>query len=213
MTAPAGMDILIGPAWTGRFRGPNCVIMVAQQSAPPSNQAVVPFLFYGFAALTVLSAWGIVAGRNIVRMAVYLLLTLAGVAGFYFMLSAEFLAAIQLIVYAGGTLILIVFGVMLTSRHPTAHIIATGWERVLGVVVATVLAVLLLIALAGTPAWPTTGLGTSIHAGGAGVAGYSSVQTIGKALLSGYAVPFEVGGVLLLVVMIGAAYMARRRTR
>ena len=75
-------------------------------------------LFYLFAAMAVVSAIGVVVSRNIVRTAVCLLFTLLGVAGLYFLLHAEFLAAVQLVVYAGGTLILIIFGVMLTSKSP-----------------------------------------------------------------------------------------------
>ena len=75
-------------------------------------------LFYLFALMSAASAIGVVASRNIVRTAVFLLFTLTGVAGLYFLLNAEFLAAVQLVVYAGGTLILIVFGVMLTSKSP-----------------------------------------------------------------------------------------------
>ena len=61
-----------------------------------------------------------VISRNIVRTAVCLLFTLIGVAGLYFLLHAEFLAAVQLVVYAGGTLILIIFGVMLTNNRRSA---------------------------------------------------------------------------------------------
>ena len=93
---------------------------------------VQTILFYVFALLVVLGAWSVMLSDNIVRMAVYLLLTLGGVAGFYFMLNAEFLAAVQLIVYAGGTLILIVFGVMLTSKNPFLQLRVKGWERVIG---------------------------------------------------------------------------------
>jgi len=75
-------------------------------------------LFYIFALLSAASAVGVVVSRNIVRTAVFLLFTLLGVGGLYFLLSAEFLAAVQLVVYAGGTLILIIFGVMLTSKSP-----------------------------------------------------------------------------------------------
>src|SRR5215510_15923184 len=75
-------------------------------------------LFYIFAIMSAASAIWVVASRNIVRTAVALLFTLVGVAGLYFLLSAEFLAAVQLVVYAGGTLILIIFGVMLTSKSP-----------------------------------------------------------------------------------------------
>src|SRR5881394_820577 len=83
-----------------------------------SNETIAAGLFYFFAALAGVSAIGLVVSRNIVRSAVCLLFTLTGVAGLYFLLGAEFLAAVQLVVYAGGTLILIIFGVMLTSKSP-----------------------------------------------------------------------------------------------
>src|SRR5205823_10116782 len=75
-------------------------------------------LFWIFALMSAGAALGVAISRNIVRTAVFLLFTLTGVAGLYFLLNAEFLAAVQLVVYAGGTLILIVFGVMLTSKSP-----------------------------------------------------------------------------------------------
>lgn len=156
-------------------------------------------LFYAAAALVVVSAWAIVISGNIVRMAAYLLGALAGVAGLYFLLAAELLAAIQLIVYAGGTLILIVFGIMLTQRTPFARLESGRWERVAGLIVASMLAGLLLAAALLTPAPMPPAPG-----------GVASVEGFGRALLSQFLVPFEVAGVLLLVVMVGAAYMARR---
>src|ERR1051325_8426262 len=83
-----------------------------------SSATIQAVLFYAFAAMSACSAIGLVLSRNIVRTAVCLLFTLVGVAGLYFLLAAEFLAAVQLVVYAGGTLILIIFGVMLTSKSP-----------------------------------------------------------------------------------------------
>jgi NADH-quinone oxidoreductase subunit J len=165
-------------------------------------------LFYAMAAVLLLSAWAIVLSQNIVRMAVYLLLTLAAAAGFYFMLGAEFLAAIQLIVYAGGTLILIIFGVMLTSKNPFMLLKAATWERFVGVLIALVLAGLLLLAMVNT-----TGPREVQQAATDLSGGHTQVAAIGRALLSEYLVPFEVAGVLLLVVMIGAAFMARRRAK
>ena len=179
---------------------------LAQQSAA-SLDSVAPFIFYALAGLTCLSAWAIVLSQNIVRMAVYLLLTLAGVAGLYFMMNAELLAAIQLIVYAGGTLILIIFGVMLTSRNPFLQLKAQGWEIGLGVAIALAIAGLLILATVNTQ------LDTSEIAGtvGLGAKGYTQVQAVGRGLLSRFLVPFEVAGILLLIVMIGAAFMARKR--
>src|SRR5687768_6641309 len=96
-------------------------------------------LFWAMALLAGLSAMAVVISRNIVRMAVFLLFTLMGVAGLYFMLAAEFLAAVQLVVYAGGTLILIVFGVMLTSKSPSARFQPKPGEIVVAVSVGAVM--------------------------------------------------------------------------
>src|SRR5215467_5198941 len=75
-------------------------------------------LFYTVAVLTGLCAIGVVVTQNIVRAAAWLLFTLAGVAGVFFLLGADFVGATQLIVYVGGTLVLVVFGVMLTAQGP-----------------------------------------------------------------------------------------------
>src|SRR5437667_8304340 len=100
-------------------------------------------LFYLFAIISAASAVWVVASRNIVRTAVALLFTLVGVAGLYFLLSAEFLAAVQLVVYAGGTLILIVFGVMLTSKSPFSRF----EHKLAELIVALTIGVVMLFAL------------------------------------------------------------------
>lgn len=179
------------------------MLTFAQQLPVASLSAIETLLFYGLAAFTVISGWSIVISNNIVRMAVYLLFTLVGVAGMYFMLNAEFLAAIQLIVYAGGTLILIVFGVMLTNKNPWVQLKPTAAEKIVGILIGLLIGGMLILSMvsskmpAAALAHPTTGNQTQVEA-------------VGKALLTGYVVPFEVAGVLLLVVMIGAAFMARR---
>src|SRR5436305_6963673 len=94
------------------------MILAATDSQATATATAV--LFYIFAVMTGASALAVVLTRNIVRTAVALLFTLVGVAGLYFLLNAEFLAAVQIVVYAGGTLILIIFGVMLTSKSPFA---------------------------------------------------------------------------------------------
>src|SRR6476661_3224156 len=109
-------------------------IILAVQS--PSAEAL---LFYLFAVLTGASALCVVVSRNIVRMSVALLFALSGVAGLFFLLQAEFLAAVQLVVYVGGTLILIVFGVMLTSKSPFSRFGPTKAEVAVAVALAAVL--------------------------------------------------------------------------
>src|SRR3989440_2254519 len=110
--------------------------------AQADTNALSAALFYLFAVMSAASAIGVVLSRNIVRSAVCLLFTLTGVAGLYFLLGAEFLAAVQLVVYAGGTLILIIFGVMLTSKSPFSRF----EPKLVEIVLATVLASVLLIA-------------------------------------------------------------------
>jgi len=178
------------------------LITLLQDASASPTSAVAPFLFYAFAALVVLSAWAIVLSQNIVRMAVYLLLTLGGVAGMYFMLNAELLAAIRLIVYAGGTLILIIFGVMLTSRNPFMQLKASTNETILGLLIGIVTGGLLIFAVV------TSEMPASDYAN---IDAHDNMAFIGSRLITEYIVPFEIAGVLLLVVMIGAAYMARRR--
>jgi NADH-quinone oxidoreductase subunit J len=183
------------------LKGFSALFTAAQAVSADGLQQVAPLLFYGFGGLAVLSAWAVMLSQNIVRMAVYLLLTLCGVAGLYLMMGAEFLAAIQLIVYAGGILILIVFGVMLTSNSPFMQLRVKLWERFVGVLIAVVLAALLIFAVVVSPITPALE-----------PAADPTVRNIGLALIHRFVVPFEVAGVLLLIVMIAAAYMARRRT-
>ena len=179
---------------------------VVSTTAPAASPSPVPtLLFFVFALMTVAAAFTVALARNIVRAAVGLLFALTGVSGLYFLLHAEFLAATQLVVYVGGTLILIVFGVMLTSKNPNVHYEPRRWEVLWGVVVGIVLGVPMLWlvlstrwhALAEVPAGPAT----------------YSVSDLGKALLdpAGYLVPFELVSMLLLAVMIGAAYLAKSR--
>ncbi len=158
-----------------------------------------PVMFFLFAGVTFFSALGIVLSGNIVRSAIYLLGTLGGVAGLYFLLLANLLAAVQLIVYAGGTLILIVFGVMLTSRSPWSRFTPSKGEAAAGGVVAIGLFAALVKALSAVD-WK--------H-GSHAIEQAASVKQFGSLLLQEYLVPFEVASVLLLVVMIGAAYLAR----
>ena len=171
-----------------------------------TDSTIAAGLFYLFAAMAALAALGLVISRNIVRSAVCLLFTLTGVAGLYFLLGAEFLAAVQLVVYAGGTLILIIFGVMLTSKSPFSRFEPKLVEVVLATVLASVLLVALVLAVTSYRFGPAQSVPLSEEAG-------YPVDRLGQALLGDYLLPFEIASVLLLVVMIGAAYLAKGRRR
>lgn len=187
------------------------MLPILAQSSPTATA-----LFYLFALLSAGSALGVVVSRNIVRMSVFLLFTLGGVAGLYFMLHAEFLAAVQLVVYAGGTLILIIFGVMLTSKSPFSRLQPSAGEVAVAASVGAVLLVALIV-----------GIFTAVNTVPAGSASTNGVfadkplptgenypmARLGQILLGDFLIPFEVVSVLLLVVMIGAAYLAKARRR
>src|SRR4051794_20796878 len=127
------------------------MFLLQAQLDPARYDTMAAVLFYLFALMTGGSALAVVISRNVVRMAVALLFTLAGVAGLYFLLNAEFLAAVQLVVYAGGTLILIVFGVMLTTKSPFSRFEPKLGEIVLAVSIAVVLLTALVMAIVRTP--------------------------------------------------------------
>ena len=176
------------------------MLLLAQTSS--ENSMLTFVLFHIFALISVASAICVVVSRNIVRTAVSLLFTLVGVAGLYFLLNAEFLAAVQLVVYAGGTLILIIFGVMLTSKSPFSRF----EPKLAEVIIAISLGSVLLFAL-------FAGIDQArFHSQTVEGATYPMDQ-FGQALLGDFLVPFELASVLLLVVMIGAAYLAKGRKR
>jgi NADH-quinone oxidoreductase subunit J len=157
--------------------------------------------FYVLAALAAGSALGCALATNIVRMAMCLLGTLGAVALLYFLLAANFLGAVQLIVYAGGTLIVIVFGVMLTSRAGL-RLRAKPFETALAGVVCLGLLAGLVAILTRTKWMAEQPVAASFELG-----------RFGTELLNAYLVPFELVSVLLLAVMIGAAYLAQPGTQ
>jgi len=167
-------------------------------------------LFLIVAAATAFGALGVVLSRSIVRAAVWLLATLIGVSVAYFLLGAEFLGAAQLIVYVGGTLVLMVFGVMITNQGPFAGIRTKPVEWLLG----GGLAGLLFLALVGfslRAAAPPEPLADENlpSAGPLGAAFLGVPDDRGTAFL----LPFEIVSIHLLVVLVAAAYLARAKRR
>src|SRR6202022_538687 len=93
------------------------------------------FLFWAIAAMTALCAVAVVVTQNIVRCAAWLLFALAGTSGIFFLLGADFVGATQLLVYVGGTLVLVVFGVMLTAQGPFINLKIGAGEWAIGAAV------------------------------------------------------------------------------
>jgi NADH-quinone oxidoreductase subunit J len=165
----------------------------------------IQIAFYVFAALTVGTALFAATAKSIVHAAFSLMATFFGVAGIYAVLGSDFLAVTQVIVYVGGILILIVFGVLLTDRVPEEYKVVKPRNYVAALVAAGL--VFVALAAAATSAkWPRLVQGELPKAAG-------TVNEIGRSLLTDYLVPFEFASILLLVVLVGAARLARGGAR
>jgi NADH-quinone oxidoreductase subunit J len=157
--------------------------------------------FFSLAALTLGSAGIVAFSKNIIHSALALLGTFMGIAGLYVTLSADFLAATQILVYVGGTLTLILFAVMLTSRIEDMNV--SNPRSGLLVAFGLVTAVLLVLGkVATSTAWPSEPKPA-----------IPSTAKLGHAFLGEYLLPFEIGSVVLLGAMIGAVVLARRAVR
>jgi NAD(P)H-quinone oxidoreductase subunit 6 len=159
-------------------------------------------IFYLVAALTVGSALIVALSRNIVYSAFSLLGTFMGVAGLYALLAADFVAVIQILVYVGGILVLIIFAVMLTHRIDDVAVSNRSVGRLPAALIVGAVGVLMgagvmaarWVQKADTQVAPTT-------------------YGIGDAFLGPYILPFELASVVLLVVLIGAVVVSRKEIR
>src|SRR6185369_2291573 len=110
-------------------------------------ETLQPFLFWFLALMTGFCAVATVVTQNIVRCATWLLFTLAGVSGIFFLLGADLVGAIQLLVYVGGTLVLVVFGVMLTAQGPFINMKTSSAEWAVSAATGIGLLALLIFAI------------------------------------------------------------------
>jgi NADH-quinone oxidoreductase subunit J len=162
------------------------------------------FFFY-FAGIIALTAILVVALRNPVYSVLSLLIMFFHVAGLYVTLHAEFLAAVQIIVYAGAILVLYLFVVMILNikqdeRYHSQYAVGAF----LGVALLTEILLFIFIRTKGL------GTGASTPAADSLVESPGNTETIGQVLYSTYLFPFEVASLILLVAMIGAIVLAKR---
>ncbi len=156
-------------------------------------------IFWMVVALTVGSAFLVVLSQNLIYSAIALLFSFMGVAGLYIFMMADFIAATQIVIYVGGILVLIIFGIMLTQRIRDVRISHTSMQRGIGGVVVTLIFLGLFRMITGSP-WHFEAIPE--------VEG--TVSGIGKLLMVEYLLPFEVTSVLLLAALMGAAMLSRR---
>jgi NADH-quinone oxidoreductase subunit J len=160
--------------------------------------------FYLFATVILASAILCVTARNAVHSAIFLIGTLLGVAGLYLHLHAEFLAGVQVILYVGGIMVLFLFVIMLVNIDQSLreNIFSHQWKIGIGAVVL----------LGGELAWFVSKGGVSMPARTADVTSpLGNVQQVGDVIFQSYLLPFEIASILLLVAMVGAVVLAKKR--
>jgi len=168
---------------------------------------VADILFWVFAAVAIGGAVGVVAGRSPIASLLFMVTTLASVAGIYVLLQAHFLAAVQIIVYAGAIMVLFLFVIMLLNLGHDYHgDIRGGLWAVLAFATSGLIAGLLARQLTGaeTAAGGESAIDLALAEQGV-------VGAIAHPLFTDYVVPFEITGILLLVAVVGALVLAKRR--
>jgi len=157
-----------------------------------------PIAFWGLAVVLLASALAVVLTRNLFHSVLYLALSLTATAGLFLALDAEFLAAVQLLLYAGGVVTIAVFAIVVTERLVGDRITQTSRQIFTGFIIAGALLVALLVIFRRAPLTvprpPVSG---------------DLTRAIGHSLLTTYALPFELLGVLFLAALLGALYFAR----
>ena len=157
------------------------------------------FVFWIVVGLTIGSAILVVLSKKLVYSAYALLFTLFGVTGLYVFLWADFLAVVQVVVYIGGILVLIIFGILLTNKITSVNISNTSVQKSIGSVILLIFIAGLGFMVANTP-WNV-------------VANSEPTQTteaIGRLLMIDYLLPFEAASLLLLGALIGATTLSRK---
>ncbi|MBX7125997.1 MAG: NADH-quinone oxidoreductase subunit J [Cyclobacteriaceae bacterium] len=148
-----------------------------------------------FELLAAVAAIGILFVRAVIHAAMLLLVCLLSVAGIFALLGAEFLFVSQIMVYAGGVLVLLIMGIMVTSHQARSEIHSTAFFPT--AVMGTAFFVFIISALSAFRSLPPLADGPS-----------GTAPAIGKLLISSYVLPFELAAVLLLVALVGSAIVA-----
>jgi NADH-quinone oxidoreductase subunit J len=170
------------------------------------------FIFFAVAALV--GAGGVVMARRPVHAALSLVLTLFSVAVFFVLQGAHFLAAVQVIVYAGAIVVLFLFVIMLlgVDRDEAVEVEQLKGQRPVAIGLG-VLVLALVVLLARFSHWATGAPSARGAARGPTVAGAENVELLGRSIFTDFQLPFEVTAVLLVIAVVGAVVLARRPPR
>jgi NADH-quinone oxidoreductase subunit J len=160
---------------------------------------VSQLVFYLLSFVIIISAIYVVTLRNIFHSALFLILTLFAVAGIYIMLNAEFLAAVQVLIYVGAISILIIFAIMLTSQLANKQIRQSNEQVMIGIFICSGFLLASLGSIANT-VWRIVEKPLPEN----------NTLTMGKLLMNEFVLPFEIVSIVLLAALIGAVVLARK---
>ncbi len=166
--------------------------------------------FWMLSFVTIVSAIGVVVSRNLIHAAMLLALCFVAVAGIFILLNAEFLAAVQVLVYVGGVITLIIFAIMLSEGITGQKILAHNRQSVTALGVAVVMAIAMILILlydqngyfVGVERWAPTPERNDFPA-------EANSLLIGRSLMSTYTLAFWIASIILTIAMIGALIIAR----
>ena len=164
---------------------------------------IYTFLFYFFECCAGIAALSIVFSRNLFHAALFLLGCLLSIAGLYVLAWAEFVAITQLLIYAGGVLVLILFGIMLTAKMGTRPLIVLHAHEFSGALVGVGFMSLMIFSFFGNFSQEATELARNAP----------QMESIGLTLMTTFLLPFEIAGILLLIALVGAAVIASHKTK
>jgi NADH-quinone oxidoreductase subunit J len=167
-----------------------------------SGVSIGDLLFYVIAAVTVVSAAGVAFSPNIVYSAFSLMGTFMGVAGLYVFLAADFVAVVQVLIYVGGILVLMLFAVMLTHRIADVRVSNRSVGRLPALLIMGAVAGVMTKAVLGAP-WHLVAPGTPAP----------TTYAIGNGFLGEYLLPFELASVVLLASLIAAVVLSRKELK
>jgi NADH-quinone oxidoreductase subunit J len=175
------------------------------------------FFFYFLAILACGFAVAVLLTPNVVRMAFYLVLSLAATAGLFFLAGQDFVGAMQLLIYVGGTLVLLIFGVMLTSQERFVNMKTMAGDWVIGLFAGGALLFFMVLAAVSVPEWQSPDRAEVERASVEKTVGPIAMGLLGVRVdddkAPGYLLHFEIVSVHLLVVLVGAAYLARAKRK
>jgi NADH-quinone oxidoreductase subunit J len=158
--------------------------------------------FYSLSFLAIFSGLAMILSRNPVHSVLYLIVTFFAIAGHYFLLNAEFLGAVHIIVYAGAIMVLFLYVIMMLNLNKEQIEKTKNWIKFTAVLSSGVLMLVLVALISKSTITPMA----------QGELTVGTVQHLGKILYSDYLLPFELASVLFLAAMVGAVYLSKKET-